>query len=102
MAVNDQKQAEQNEATARAVSTGVDTGGKPGSAAEKSVRADTSTGTENTPGVDFDVNPYPNYHLMPVETLQELAEKRKVRIPRDVLKAHLITALQAADTRSDI
>lgn len=44
------------------------------------------------------VNPYPNYDLMTLEQLRELADKRGVAINRDVEKAHLVTELRAADT----
>lgn len=47
---------------------------------------------------DDPTNPYPNYDYLTVEQLQELAESRGVEINRDVLKAHLVTELRAADS----
>lgn len=43
-------------------------------------------------------NPYPNYDFMTLEDLQSLADERGVEVNRDVLKAHLITELRAADS----
>lgn len=45
-------------------------------------------------------NPYPNYDFMTLDKLQELADSRGVEVNRDVLKAHLITELRAADSGS--
>jgi hypothetical protein len=47
---------------------------------------------------DASVNPYPAYDYLTLEQLEELAGSRNVSIPADVLKAHYITALRAADT----
>jgi hypothetical protein len=47
---------------------------------------------------DPSVNPYPNYDFMELEALQSLAEQRGVEINRDVLKAHYVTELRAADS----
>lgn len=53
----------------------------------------------NVPGTGDDVsNPYPNYDFMTLEALQSLADERGVEVNRDVLKAHLITELRAADS----
>lgn len=49
---------------------------------------------------DSAVDPYPNYDVMPLEELQKLADSRGVEVNRDVLKAHLITELRAADSGS--
>jgi hypothetical protein len=46
------------------------------------------------------VNPYPDYDLLPLEELQKLADERGVEVNRDVLKAHLVTELRAADTHT--
>jgi hypothetical protein len=46
----------------------------------------------------FDANPHGNYDLMSVEDLRAEAKRLDVRIPRDVEKAHLITALRAGVT----
>jgi hypothetical protein len=46
-------------------------------------------------------DPYPAYDLMQLEQLQELAEQRGVQVNRDVLRAHYITELRAADTSGD-
>ena len=43
-------------------------------------------------------DPYPNYDFMTLEALQGLADERGVEVNRDVLKAHLITELRAADS----
>jgi hypothetical protein len=43
-------------------------------------------------------DPYPNYDFMTLEDLQSLADERGVEVNRDVLKAHLITELRAADS----
>jgi hypothetical protein len=56
--------------------------------ADKSLNA-----SENDPA-----NPYPNYDLMSLEDLQSLADERGVEVNRDVLKAHLVTELRAADS----
>ena len=49
---------------------------------------------------DIAINPYPNYDSMTVEQLQKLADERGVEINRDVIKAHLVTELRAADTHT--
>lgn len=59
---------------------------------EKSAAVKSTTGAEST------VNPYPNYDMLTVEQLRDLAEQRGVEINRDVERAHLITELRAADT----
>jgi protein subunit release factor B len=46
------------------------------------------------------VNPYPNYDLMTLDQLRDLAKERNVEINRDVEKAHLVTELRAADTHT--
>lgn len=43
-------------------------------------------------------DPYPNYDFMTLDALQSLADERDVEVNRDVLKAHLITELRAADS----
>lgn len=43
-------------------------------------------------------NPYPNYDFMTLDELQSLADSRGVEVNRDVLKAHLVTELRAADS----
>jgi hypothetical protein len=43
-------------------------------------------------------NPFPNYDVMTLEQLREVAKARNVEINRDVERAHLITELRAADT----
>lgn len=52
--------------------------------------------SDGPPG--FDANPHGNYDLMSVEELRDEANRLGVWIPRDVEKAHLITALRAGIT----
>lgn len=59
---------------------------------EKSAAVKSTTGTEST------VNPYPNYDMLSLDRLRDLAEERDVKINPDLEKAHLITELRAADT----
>lgn len=63
---------------------------EPRSAAAKSLQVDAADA----------VNPYPNYDMMTLDQLRELAKSRGVEINRDVEQAHLITELRAADTQT--
>lgn len=88
-------------AAASVVQTDADTGTEPGSAAEKSMRADRSD-RDPRPGYEYDMHPYPNYDLLSLDQLGALAEKRGVKIRNDVWRAHMISELRAADTRTDL
>lgn len=53
-----------------------------------------------TDPADAQNDPYPAYDLMSLDELRSLAGERGARMPEDVEKAHLISALRAADTSS--
>lgn len=64
---------------------------EPRSAAAKALQVDPAEAQND---------PYPVYDLMSLDELRSLASRREVSMPGDVEKAHLISALRAADTSS--